>query len=165
MSENPYHSPEHFGGRPRHKRGARVWLAVLGAIAAVGLLIALLLPFLGSARSAARLNACTRNLKQIALALHNYEAAYHALPPAYTVDANGKPLHSWRTLILPFLDERPLYDEIDLSKPWDDPVNVGAWNISIGAYNCPALQARKRGRESFNFDRVFSLHPFSRQVK
>ena len=45
---------------------------------------------------------CVNNLKQIALALHNYEEVYKVLPPAYTVDAQGRPLHSWRTLILPY---------------------------------------------------------------
>ncbi len=44
---------------------------------------------------------CSNNMKQIALALHNYHDTYRTFP-AYTVDGNGQPLHSWRTLILPF---------------------------------------------------------------
>ena len=71
------------------------------------------------------------NLKQIALALLNYEQAHHALPPAYTVDAQGRPLHSWRTLILPYLDQESLYQTIDLSKPWNDPANAKALETSL----------------------------------
>jgi prepilin-type processing-associated H-X9-DG protein len=78
------------------------------------------------------------NLKQIALALRFYEEAHHALPPAYTTDANGKPLHSWRTLILPFMEEQRLYESIDLTKPSDDPANAKAFKTIISAYQCPS---------------------------
>ena len=62
-----------------------------------------------------------------------------ALPPAYTVDAEGKPLHSWRTLILAFLEQEPLYRKIDLSKPWDDPANKEAFDTSLSfVYGCPS---------------------------
>ena len=81
---------------------------------------------------------CKNNLKQIALALHNYNDQYGALPPAYTVDENGTPLHSWRTFILPFLEQKPLYDKIDLTKAWDDPVNAEAYKSTIWAYRCPS---------------------------
>jgi hypothetical protein len=60
-------------------------------------------------------------------------------PPAYTVDTEGRPLHSWRTLILPFLDEEALYKSIDLSKPWDDPVNAEACRTRIRVYQCPSV--------------------------
>jgi len=63
---------------------------------------------------------------------------YGSLPPAYTVDAMGKPLHSWRTLILPFMERKDLYDQIDLSKPWDDPANEPARNTKVATYVCPS---------------------------
>ncbi len=100
--------------------------------------VALLLPSVRSAREPARRTQCMNNLHNIALALHNYEAAYGALPPAYTVDANGKPLHSWRTLILPYLDEKRVYEKIDLSKSWDDPVNAEAAKTVLSIYHCPS---------------------------
>ncbi|WP_437203019.1 DUF1559 family PulG-like putative transporter [Planctomicrobium sp. SH664] len=83
---------------------------------------------------------CRNNLRQIGLALHNYADIWGALPPAYTVDANGKRLHSWRTLILPYLDSSPLYHLIDLTRPWDDPVNKHAWDTNQPVYQCPGLQ-------------------------
>ncbi|MBC7816214.1 MAG: DUF1559 domain-containing protein [Planctomycetaceae bacterium] len=107
------------------------------AIAAV--LIALLLPPVTRSREGARRSQCKNNLKQIALALHNYHDKYQAFPPAYTVDADGKPLHSWRTLILPYLDQKALYDKIDLTKPWDDPANAEVFKMNhIESYRCPS---------------------------
>ncbi len=100
-------------------------------------LVALFLPAVRRAGPAARRSQCKNNLKQIALALFNYEAEHHALPPAYTVDAYGNRLHSWRTLILPYLDESRLYNSIDLSKPWDDPANAKAFNTHVSVFECP----------------------------
>ena len=111
--------PRKTGGKPR----LITWLAIIGGVL---ITVAMLLPAMRTAGPAARRAQCVNNLKQIALALFNYESAYNALPPAYTVDAEGKPLHSWRTLILPYLEKQSLYDSIDLSKPWNDPANAEA---------------------------------------
>ena len=109
-------------------------LVVLGIIV---LVVALLLPATRSSRPAGRRTQCASNLRQIALALLNYEQAHNALPPAYTVDAQGRPLHSWRTLILPYLEEEPLYQTIDLSKPWNDPANAKALETALPVFRCP----------------------------
>jgi len=63
------------------------------------------------------------NLKQLALAMHNYHATNDTFPPAYRVDRNHKPLLSWRVLILPFLEELELYNQFHLDEPWDSPNN------------------------------------------
>lgn len=74
-------------------------------------------------------------------ALHNHASKNGGqFPPAYTVDSNGKPLHSWRTLILAHLDQRALYERIDFSKPWDDPANSEALKTAIDVYSCPASE-------------------------
>jgi len=111
----------------------------------VAVIIALFPP-VHRGREPARRTLCKNNLKQIALALHNYHDDYEALPPAYTVDENGNRLHSWRTLILPYLEQQNLYDleqqnlsdNIDLSKPWNDPVNAEALNNAPAIYRCPS---------------------------
>ena len=114
-------------------------LKVFSFIFLGGLAIALmLLPANRGVREAARRTQCKSNLKQIAIALHNYHDTYNSFPPAYTVDENGNPLHSWRTLILPFCDQRPLYETIDLSKPWNDPVNAEAYKTEVHGYLCPS---------------------------
>jgi hypothetical protein len=59
------------------------------------------------------------------------------LPPAHTFDAAGRPLHSWRTLILPYLGHEQVYDAIDLSKPWNDPANAQVFKTTISAFVCP----------------------------
>lgn len=108
------------------------------SVPTVGILAGLLLPAVQSAREAARRMSCSNNARQIGMALFNYESTYKSLPPAYTVDSNGNKLHSWRTLILPFLEEQGLYESIDLSKPWDDPVNSHVGEKTIGVYACPS---------------------------
>jgi hypothetical protein len=113
-------------------------LKAFGLLCIAALLMTLLLPEFRSAREPARRNSCVNNIKQIVLALHNYHDVYKVFPPAYTVDADGNPLHSWRTLILPFMEEYRLYKSIDLTKPWDDPVNAKAAGTVLSAYRCPS---------------------------
>ena len=65
----------------------------------------------------------SNNMRQIALAMHNYHDANGHFPPAATYDDDGKPLLSWRVLILPYLEEAPTYDSFHLDEPWDSPHN------------------------------------------
>ena len=121
--------------KPKSRRGIRI-IEVMVVIGIIGVLIGLLLPAYRNVRPAARRAGCQSNLRHIGLALLAYEQEHRALPPAYTVDANGRPLHSWRTLILPYLDEEPLYKTIDLSKPWNDPANAKACETSLSLFRC-----------------------------
>jgi type II secretory pathway pseudopilin PulG len=111
---------------------------LLVVLAIIAILVALLLPATRSAREPVRRAQCQHNLKQIGLALHNYHDTYGEFPPACTVDAEGQPLHSWRTLLLPFLEHEPLYREIDLSRPWDDPVNARLHERVVPVFRCPS---------------------------
>jgi Protein of unknown function (DUF1559) len=64
-------------------------------------------------------------LHQIAIALHNYaETNNGRLPPAATYDSEGRPLLSWRVLLLPYIEEEELYKEFHLDEPWDSPHNI-----------------------------------------
>jgi hypothetical protein len=99
-------------------------VARLGVTMATLLVIgACLIPVNPRARGAARRAQFTNNLKQVGLALHNYQAVYHRLPPAVVRDRDGKPLYSWRVLILPYAEASPLYHQFHLDEPWDSPHN------------------------------------------
>ncbi|QDV54952.1 DUF1559 domain-containing protein [Rosistilla oblonga] len=135
----PYGQP----GQPPAQKSNTLLIIVLvllglGALPCLGICVGLLLPAVQAAREAAHRVECSNNMKQIALAMHNYHAAYRALPPAYTVDEAGQPLHSWRTLILPFLEQKALYDQIDLNKPWDDPANQQVASSVLEVFGCPS---------------------------
>lgn len=84
---------------------------------------AALIPAMISARGAARRAASMNNLRQIGLALHNYHDANGHFPAAYSVDDEGKPLLSWRVHVLPYLEQRALYDRFHLDEPWDSEHN------------------------------------------
>jgi hypothetical protein len=114
-------------------------LAGIAGAAIVLLLIVTIVPRVQEAVRKARFNSCNGNMKIIGISILNY-ADYHGhFPPAYTTDAEGNPLHSWRTLILPFMEQQALYDSIDLTKPWDDPVNAAACSTHLRVYQCPDL--------------------------
>ena len=128
-----------FAARNFDKRFGFTWTELFVCLAILVVLVALLLPVTrGGSREAARRMQCSNNLKQIGLALHNYEQQYKMLPPAYTVDADGKRMHSWRTLILPFLEQTDLYNKVDFSKAWDDPANEAVRGEIVSVYRCPA---------------------------
>jgi prepilin-type processing-associated H-X9-DG protein len=76
------------------------------------------------------------NQKQIALALLNYESVYGHFPPAYITDADGNPMHSWRVLILPFLEQQALYDSYNFDEPWDSPANAAVTAQCPYIYQC-----------------------------
>ena len=96
----------------------------------------LCLPAISSSHEARRRMQCASSLKQIGYALHNYHEVYGSLPPAYTVDESGKPLHSWRTLLLPFLDMAPLYQEIRLDEPWNSEYNRQFHTNNVSVFRC-----------------------------
>ncbi len=89
----------------------------------IGILVALLLPAIGAARGAAKRAQSSNNMKQLALAIHNYHDVYQSLPPAVVTDANGKPLYSGRVLLLPFLEQASVYEQWDKSQSWDSSAN------------------------------------------
>ncbi len=70
-----------------------------------------------------RIPPSAKNLGKIGAAMRSYEAKYGRFPPAYTVDEHGRRMHSWRVLILEFLDP-DLYAKYDFSQPWDSPTNL-----------------------------------------
>jgi prepilin-type processing-associated H-X9-DG protein len=87
---------------------------------------------------AVRRPQCVRNLMQIALAMHNYHSTHNTFPPAYVASKDGKPLLSWRVLVLPFLEQKELFDQFHLDEPWDGPHNRTLISRMPAVYNCPS---------------------------
>lgn len=81
--------------------------------------------------------ACPNRLKGIAWALHQYHAEYGSFPPAYVCDKEGRRAHSWRVLILPYLDEDELYSQYRFDEPWNGPNNRKLATRIPEIYVCP----------------------------
>lgn len=86
-------------------------------------LVATLLPAIQKARITSKRMQSANNLKQIALAMHNYHDTYRHFPPQALRDKNDKPLLSWRVAILPFIEQDALYRQFKLDEPWDSEHN------------------------------------------
>jgi hypothetical protein len=110
--------------------------AQLANVAVIGSLVGMLLPAVQQAREAARRTQSMNNLRQIALACLNYEAAYRKFP-RNIVDADGNPLLSWRVAILPFLEENDLYEQFNLEEPWNSVHNLQLLNRMPRAFKNP----------------------------
>ncbi|MBC8352592.1 MAG: DUF1559 domain-containing protein [Planctomycetes bacterium] len=110
-------------------------------VASIGVLVALLLPAVQSAREAARRMQSSNNLKQIAIAMHNYHDAHGTLPPPAGMDADGKPLLSWRVHLLPFVGHAELYEQFHLDEPWDSEHNSTLIEAIPAVYRNPSSSA------------------------
>jgi prepilin-type processing-associated H-X9-DG protein len=99
--------------------------------------VAYLVPAVRSSLEAARRVQCVNNLKQIALALHNFHASNNAFPRPAILDQKGKPLLSWRVAILPYIEQQTLYDKFKLDEPWDSPHNQALLKEMPPIFRCP----------------------------
>ena len=140
--------------RPRNTKataGGFTLIELLVVIAIIAVLIALLLPAVQAAREAARRIQCVNNLKQIGIALHNYHDQNGMFPPGgitgdVTIHGVGRSnLVSWRALILPQMEESPLYNAINFSQQWGsgaDRDRPGAgytiWLTVTNTWLCPS---------------------------
>lgn len=124
----------------RYRRGFTL-IELLVVIAIIAVLVALLLPAVQQAREAARRSACKNNLKQVGLALHNYHDTHNTLPgsPMGRTRDNGWNVWSGMSMILPFMDQAPLYNQIDFNRgPRQAPNNGSIHRSVIPAYLCPS---------------------------
>lgn len=137
-------SPRGDPSQPRHvgKLALQWGLWIFGLL----FVVALLLPIRSMPREVVRRARCVNNLKQIGLAMSAYHDAYQCFPPAYTVDAHGQPLHSWRTLLLPFMEHETLYAQLRLDEPWNSPHNqtVLTDREAPSVLRCPSAEDDKR---------------------
>jgi type II secretory pathway pseudopilin PulG len=138
MTINPYSSPQSAGAAPQRKRGWPTLVEMLVILSIVGMLTALFLPARRTAREPARRSQCRNNLKNIGLGFQNYHDIHGTFPPAYVADADGKPMHSWRVLILPYMQLDDLYGRYDQSQPWDSETNRELLMRKPDTYQCPS---------------------------
>src|SRR5262245_59439855 len=117
-------------------RRAFTLIELLVVIAIIGVLIALLLPAVQSAREAARRAQCINNLKQIGLGLHNYAEARGALPGAYL--AYGVTNFSALSQILGNMEQSPLFNALNFSLPFDNPTNDTVRVSVVSSFLCPS---------------------------
>jgi hypothetical protein len=125
--------------KPGSANNLLIILAVLaiGGLLFLGMLAALLIPAWGNMRLASRRVASMNNMKMIGIALHNYHDVYGEFPPQYVVDSAGKPLYSWRVLILPYLEQDAIYKAWDRSKGWDSPENAQLADMVLPVFRMP----------------------------
>lgn len=112
------------------------------SVGTTGVLVGLLLPAVQSARTAARRMSSSNNLKQIGLAMHNYHSAYKQLPGPALTDDTGRPLLSWRVMILPFIEQQELYEQFHLDEPWDSEHNIQLLDMMPAVYSHPGAAVR-----------------------
>jgi len=122
-------------------------IELLVVIAIIAVLIALLLPAVQAAREATRRTQCVNNLKQMGLALHSYHDVVLAFPPGYTAankfidgETDTSPGWSWASMILPQLDQWPLYSSINVGLPVQAPANTTSAQSSLNVFLCPSDQ-------------------------
>lgn len=132
---------------------------LLLVIAIVGLLVGLLLPAVQAAREAARRASCTNNLRQMGLGLHNYHQAMGCFPPggiehrSMINPKTGRPYGpsgrqlAWSLFLLPYVEQKPLYDKVDTGKPFDAPENAAAAATILPLYICPSATNQRELRE------------------
>ncbi len=111
--------------------------AMLIGVTVFALLLGILVPLVRRAFREQQRAQCTNNLKQIGLALHNYHDVYKCFPFAQVYGPDGKPWHSWRMAILPFIQKNPYFDQYRFDEPWDGPNNRKLHGQVIFPYRCP----------------------------
>lgn len=93
--------------------------------------------------SARRGKVSANNLKQIVLAMHGFHDENKMLPPPAICDPNGKPLLSWRVVVLPYIDENALYQQFKLDEAWDSPHNIKLLEKMPKVYAVPGAKTRE----------------------
>lgn len=163
MNQKKAHTSKDF-------RSGFTLIELLVAISIIGILIALLLPAVMQAREAARRLSCKNRIKQIGLALHNYESSFQSFPPGYVsrqrlnsfndwcrtgATNNGAP---WTTLTLPYLDESNRYHQFVFEEDFTpgggnagSSANHGQWILSLTKFQCPSDPNSDSSRNNSNY--------------
>ena len=127
-------------------------IELLVVIAIIAVLVALVLPAVQQARESARQTTCRNNLKQIGLALHNYHSAHSLFPPSSTSDVEqggwivvpkGRHIHSWSSLLLPYVDQQTLHNQFNFNLSSLHPDNLPLAEMLPEVFRCPSYSGPK----------------------
>lgn len=127
-------------------------IELLVVIAIIAVLVALLLPAVQQAREAARRASCKNNLKQLGLSLHNYHDTHNSFPSGWIgVDLATRQPHvegvsgmGWHVMLLPFLDQAPLYNQLNFSQPVTHADNILLRQTTLNLFRCPSDSGPER---------------------
>ena len=163
----------------RRPRCGFTLVELLVVIAIIGVLVALLLPAVQAAREAANRMSCGNNMKQLGLALHNYQSAMKYFPPSYciapgAVSSGNNASWSIHGRILPYVEQGNAFDRVDLSVAWDAQLATGVPTMRVEIFQCPSeansVMRTKSGADfthpqnyGFNFGTWFVYNPTNRQ--
>ena len=130
---------------PMSRRRGFTLIELLVVIAIIGVLVALLLPAIQAVRESARRSSCQNNLKQQAMAVHMFHDVRGFIPLLYNGERDpfagsvfGLQSHSWRTMVLPHLEQQALFDLMDFSEYATHPNNQPAVNSTLDIFTCPS---------------------------
>jgi prepilin-type N-terminal cleavage/methylation domain-containing protein/prepilin-type processing-associated H-X9-DG protein len=123
----------------RQIRRAFTLVELLVVVAIIGILVSLLLPAVQTAREAARRTQCTNNLRQLGLAAQSFHDTYRKLPSSIRPGGvTTAPRIAGLTFLLPFIEQKAIFDNYDQTANWDAPTNLGATSKSIRTFICPS---------------------------
>ncbi|MEL6894519.1 MAG: DUF1559 domain-containing protein [Planctomycetota bacterium] len=127
----------------RDRVSAFTLIELLVVIAIIGIVVAMLLPAVMSARESMRRMSCANHLRQWMIAVHNYQSAYQVFPASYKVDAAKIDIglgHSWSVhgRLLPFVEAGPAAQRVELATDWHDQLQVGVTHIRPPMWLCPS---------------------------
>lgn len=115
------------------------------AFAALALIVFFFVNAVQKARENAKQSVCQAHINQLQRALTIYESSNGHFPPAFVRGPDGTPWHSWRVLLLPYLNEEEVYEQYRFDEPWNGPNN---WNladrINVGYFQCPCGRDHQR---------------------
>jgi hypothetical protein len=129
---------------PHIRRSAFGWIALITPVA---IIIVMAIVGIKMVRETALQANCSANMCILSRAMMNYYAVQGCFPPAYTVDPEGRPLMSWRVLLLPYLEQQQIYNQLHLDEPWNSrhnrPILEGARLEYL--FSCPLDNIGKEG--------------------